>query len=235
MNRIIILSLILIAGNSLSAYSQVQVISPELQRFYDDYKHLQKFNESAEANYDGSPYLNKEFEPGKIILSNGNEYKDIMLRYNVYNDEFEFSNDNKVLALEKDPQFSAFIIAEKEFYYKKYFLKEKPKEGYLLKLVEGKYSLYLKYNVVLREAEEPKPFQEARKPNFVIQKPSYMIGSEREGIIVIKNLKDFYKYYQDLKGIVKDFAGREKIKLKSEQDYIDLVNFLNSQSQQQNK
>ena len=230
MNRIIILSLMLFAGSFFLTYSQVQVISPELQRFYNDFENLQKFNETAEVDYDGSPYLNKEFVSGKIILANGMEYKNIMLRYNIYNDEFEFSNKNKVLALKKDPQFSAFVIGEKEFCYKKFLLKERPKESYLLKIIGGEFSLYLKYNIVLREEEEPKPFQEARKPNFVLQNPYFLIGSEEKGIVVIKNLKDFYKSYPDIEDLVRDFAGQEKLKLKSERDYIKLVSYLNSKS-----
>lgn len=227
MKRFLQLSLLLLTFISLSGYSQIMDV--DFQSFYDDFDQLKRFNEYKEISYDGSPYLNEDFEAGKIILADGKEYKRILLRYNVFYDRFEFSRDGQALAIEKDPQFSCFFIGDRIFFYKKFKYKDDIQEGYLEQVVEGDYSLYLKHDIVLREGEEAGAFQETRKPTFVPQKPSFLIGSKDKDIISVKGSKDFLNKFNDLEELIEEYTGSKKLKLKTEQDYIELVNYLNSQ------
>ncbi len=229
MKRIVFLLLLLLSIISLPAYSQVMEI--DFQRFYYDFENTKSINKTAyEINYDGSPYLNDEFQSGKIILADGNEYKDVLLRYNAYSDQFEFNRNNEILAIIKNPQFSEFIFGDHIFCYQRFQIKNEKQEGYLEKIREGNYSLYCKHITILREGEETGAFQEAKKPTFIPQKPLYMIGSKDKGIVPIKGPKDLYNEFQDIEETIDNYTGKKKLKLKSEEDYIELINFLNSQS-----
>lgn len=195
MKRTIKLSLLLIFIISLSGYSQV--VNVDFQRFYDDFEQLKRFNERAEVIYDGSPYLEDEFHTGQIIMDDGIEYKDLQLRYNMFYDQVEFRNEEKVLSIDKGPQFSTFLIGDRVFSYKKFIIKDEIEEGYLEKLADGKYSLFLRHYIVLREGTDAGAYQEARKPTFIPQKPVFMIGSGENVIMPIRKLKDLYKLFPE--------------------------------------
>ncbi len=228
MNRIIILSLILIAGNSFSTYSQAQVISTELQNFYDDFASRKMMEGPIGEAYDGSPYLTDEFVSGTIFLANGEEYPDILLRYNVYDDLFELKKEDNIFIIDRQKTDYIFNLGDRIFSYNNYILKGRATEGYLEQLVRGTYSLYAKHIVVFREGEKPEPFKEARKPKFHIQNPDLLIGKDDGSIVEIKSAKDLYDKFNDLEKLIEEYTGNKKLKLKTEQDYIELVNFLNS-------
>lgn len=57
-------------------------------------------NVITEDQIAGSPYLKKEFENGSIYTVQRQQYNEIPLRYNIYNDNLEFKTpDNEIMAL----------------------------------------------------------------------------------------------------------------------------------------
>lgn len=226
MKRILHLSLLLFTTFSLSGFAQVMDIG--FQKFYDDFEHLKRFNETPEATYKGSPYLNDEFKTGKILLTDGQAYENVLLRYNVYYDNFEFSKEDKALAIDKDPRFSCFLIGERVFKLETFEFDGSTVKGYLEQLIEGDYSLYLKHKTILRDGEESGAYQQATKPAFFIQKPACLIGKKGGPIVEVRNSKDLLNTFGEIEGSIAEFRGKKKIKLKSTTDFKDLVEYLNS-------
>lgn len=220
--------LLLFVCISLSGFSQI--LDVNFQKFYDDFEQLQKFYSTSDSQYEGSPYLKDEFYKGTIILANGQEYKDILLRYNIYNDMFEFQKGKEALAIDKDKQFSCFILGIYTFKYFEFEYKNKIESGYLEQLIEGDFSLYLKHQVILKDGSDSGAYQEATKPTFYPQKPSFMLGSGPDKIVEIKNSKDLINKFKELEERINNYTGKKKLKLKSRNDYIELVNYLNSNS-----
>ena len=207
-----------------------QVMSTELQNFYDDFASKKLMAGPKIEIYDGSPYLNDEFTSGKIILDNGNEYNDILLRYNIYYDQFEFNRDGEELALEKGKYYSCFILGEEYFFYREFFIGNKKIEGYLKRITDGEYSLYIRYSALLREAEKPEPYKEARKAMFIPVKPIYLIGKNDGSIYEIKNSRDFLKNFSYLEEDIRNNFDK-KLKLKKEEDFVNLLNYLNGKNE----
>ena len=56
----------------------------------------------------GSPFANDEFLKGNVILNNDDEYENVPLKYNIYNDELYFKNA-------KDEMLLSFVIPVKSF------------------------------------------------------------------------------------------------------------------------
>ena len=56
----------------------------------------------------GSPFANDEFLNGNVVLNNDDEYENVPLKYNIYNDELYFKNI-------KDDMLLSFVIPVKAF------------------------------------------------------------------------------------------------------------------------
>ena len=56
----------------------------------------------------GSPFANDKFLKGNVILNNDDEYENVPLKYNTYNDELYFKNV-------KDEMLLSFVIPVKWF------------------------------------------------------------------------------------------------------------------------
>lgn len=222
--KTVITSLILLL---LAVTLSGQVLNLELQNFYDEHKMLKSL-QPVNFSYDGSPYLSDQFRNGDIILENGTVFKDIPLRYNAYYDLFEYTIKGNEYALDKSKKYSQFRIDEQTFIYKSYLFNSTEKEGYLEIVSKGNYSLYRIYKVVLKEAEEEGAYKEATRARFVHQKPDYLIGKGDDKIFSIRNKKELLKSFNKLTEPLKKYSGDKKIKLKNEEDYLQLVEFLNS-------
>jgi hypothetical protein len=218
--------LLLFVCISLSGFSQVMDVN--FQQFYDDFDQLQRFFQTSDSQYDGSPYLNDEFTKGTIILSDGKKYENILLRYNIYNDMFEFQKGNEALSIDKDKHFSCFTYGIYTFKYFEFEYKSKIESGYLEQVIEGDFSLYMKHIVILKDAEESGAYQEATNPTFYSQKPIFMIGNGPDRIVEIKNSKDLNNKFKELEETINNYTGNKKLKLKSKDDFIELINYLNS-------
>lgn len=198
------------------------------QKVIDDFLFLKSIN-PVDLVYDGSPYLNDQFRTGVVILENGTVYKDILLRYNVYDDLFEFSIKENLYELDKSKKYSEFRIDDQTFIYQSYLRNSAEKEGYIEIVLKGHYSLYKVYKVNLKDAEKEKPYQEATNAKFYSLMPDYLIGKGDGKIVAIRNKKELIKNF-DLSEPVRNYSGNKKIKFKNEEDYLHLIKFLNSLS-----
>lgn len=229
MKRIIKPILLFYLLTSLAGYSQMS--NDDLYAFFDDAAMLNIFSEIKELNYSGSPYLNDDYQTGNISFSDGNKYNNILLRYNIYYDQFEFNKGDKNYALETNPDIYLITLGDRIFVYREFEYKDKDQSGYLEQIIDGEYSLYIKHNVLLRTVEEIGAYSEKTKPTFWQQKPIIMIGSNKNPIAEIKGSKDFINKFPDLCDSVDKYTGKKKLKLKSVEDFKELVNYLNSQKQ----
>ena len=204
-----------------------QRINPEIQKLYDEHYHRIKMIKPVNFVYDGSPYLYDQFRTGDVIFDDGTVYKEILLRYNVYYDLFEFSIKGNEYALDKSAKYSVFRIGDQTFIYQSYLYDSIEKEGYIEIIAKGNYSLYRIYKIRFKEATAGKAYQEPANAKFTRPKPEYMIGKVDDKIVSIKNEKQLLKNF-DLSKQVKKYSGNKKIKLKNEKDYLKLIEFLNS-------
>ncbi len=222
--KIIFTSLILLF---LAVTLNGQTIYPEVQKVFDEHYYRLKTAEPIGFAYDGSPYLYDQFRTGDVIFDDGTIYKEMLLRYNVYYDLFEFSIKGHTYALDKSMKYSVFRIGDQTFVYQSYFYNSIKKEGYLEIIAKGNYSLYRIYNVRLKEAEMAKAYKDPTNAKFIYQKPDYLISKDDGKIVSIKNEKELLKKL-DLSEPVKKYSGNKKIKLRNEKDYLQLIEFLNS-------
>jgi hypothetical protein len=200
----------------------------DLVAFFDNAKMLNILKESKDNKFSGSPYLSEEFQPGNITLTDGHEYNNILLRYNIFQDQFEFTKEDTDYTLVKHPEIYLINLGERVFVFREFEYKDSKDSGYLEQLIDGKYSLYYKHKILLRAIEDVGGFSEESKPTFWHQKPLIMMGVEDKGVVEIKGTKDLYNKFPVLRDKLDAYKGKKKIKLKSVEDYMELVDYLNS-------
>ncbi len=180
----------------------------------------------------GSPYENKNFQPGKAVNREVGKPEDYYLRYNVYNDVIELkkhSNDQKIGGLIKSENIYA-IINNREYHYKKYLdSHSNTKEGYFILLKKGKHSnLYLKKTKEFKDKVMPKDNFEKEKPAQFTDDQSYYLQKGEVLVRVASRKKKFLQEYPDLSKQLGKYIKSEKINLRSEKDVIKIFNYLDT-------
>jgi len=211
------------------AFSSVyaQILDNKMIRLMDEFNELKRVFPSKEKEYEGSPYLTDAFDPGSIQMKDGNIYNDIPLRYNIHSDQVEFKQDEEAMAIQNPKNIKEVKIGNRVFVFCKYGDNSKQDFGYFEKIMDGKYSLYLRHRVILKAGGEAGAYQAATKPTFHLQKPDHYIVRNDSQPIKFKNSDDILSAYKDLEEPIKEYAGKKRIKLKKEEDYINLVKYLN--------
>lgn len=182
---------------------------------------------------EGSPYLKKQFLPGKVYEADKNAGT-FLMRYNIYNDVMEIMfKENEIQELLIHPRVKA-SIGTSRFIVHDYLdnLNNKSK-GYFEILSNGdKINLLKKHRVKFSPGEPAKTsFHKATKPKFEYLKEYYFRFREEELPIRIKKLKENHILYL-LKehGIAKEIIQAQNLDIRKEKDLIKLVEELNNSS-----
>lgn len=210
---------------ALSASSQV--LDNQMIKLLDEFDELKRINVRQESSYEGTPYLYEEYIPGDILMTDGRSFFNIPLRYNTYSNHFEFKNDSTSMEIGNSPDIALIRINSKEFIYSDFHFLGRKETGYLERLVNGSYSLFLLHRTILRKAQEGGAYQEAKKPTFVSQRPDYLIGSPNGKVIKVNSIKDLAQFGNEIEYELASYSGKKKLRLKKEIDYIKLVSYLN--------
>lgn len=209
-----------------SAFSQGNIYNEwsELQRKL----RLTRSVDEMKFEYDGTPYLYKEFSDAELNLSTGQVYKTIPMNYNVHNDEFEFLKDDVAFALRHNTMVSSIIMNDKTFFFLTYHYKTSEVSGFLELIVDGKTRIYKRHRVIYQEPKEAVGYQEAQKASFHPGQPDYLIDLDNGHILYFKKLNNIADMVPDITLELKKYIKDNKLKIKREEDIIKLAYYLNS-------
>ncbi len=187
------------------------------------------FDETSEQkNYEGSPFFNDNFFSGEVVINDSSNYRQVPLRYNIYTDKIQFSNNQgRILEFNLANQKYVFTIEGHQFVYKDYFSGKENEKGVLELLFEGQISLYKRYSVVFKSATKEAGFKPAEPNRFERLDDKYLIAIENnlpESINLSKKLLESLKVF---KPDIEEYVKTHKIKLRSEQDLIQLIQYCN--------
>ena len=183
-------------------------------------------------NYDdveGSPYLDPELIKGYVKFRLG-DTADYFLRYNIYADEMEYLDGDKLFVINNPDQVDVVAVNNHELYYTTYKFRNSFKKGFLEKLVDGHYALYIKYNIDYEKRKEARSSYEKPIPDrFVKKSPTWYCSIDNGPIKNFENdnsgLEELFRQdYPDVKAYIKS----EKLKLRKPEDVIKLFEYFNS-------
>lgn len=190
---------------------------------------LGKRVKSGEYKIDGNPYSNgKKFDKINIDGFSKNVQD---LRYNAYEDEMEFTQNNETYFTDKTEGLVVnFPELKKTYIVKNYTYLGNKKLGYLVLLnkKDAKYGLFKREKVELIPGEKsPNAYGKDANDYFAKEKDLYLIS----------NGNQFYKFPKDIdelagllsldKNELQSFTKANKINFNKEADLIKLVDFIN--------
>ena len=208
--------------NFLPLFSQIDTEGG----LFDEFRTLSNRNRTNQELYtrvEGTPYYSKDFVKSVIYLKNGN-YGTSALRYDLFQDEMEFVQDDKTLWLiKKDVNYISYgdeIIKVNENF-------EVPgKLAYYFVSDSGKYKVYIKKKVEYHPAVAPKGYSDGSPERFEVGSDEFFLQIGDEPVQKIKNKKALEAIFVNDQKVL-DYIKKEKIKLASN-DLQKLVKFLNT-------
>jgi hypothetical protein len=181
-----------------------------------DYKYVQ-----------GSCYFNKDFIDGRITLNTGQTFEG-PIRYDIFADQIEFKNPaNEIFTVQNPQAIRTVYMDSVKFNYFEPGEFENMKGFYEL-LVLGNYSLYKKYQILLKNPEAAGPGKYSLAAVFIPLDSKYYIMDTDDNFTEINNKKDLLLPGRDTAGLEK-FIKANKIKAKEEKDLIRFTGFLNQE------
>ncbi|MGC4039795.1 MAG: hypothetical protein QM710_03095 [Flavobacterium sp.] len=178
----------------------------------------------------GSPYLNKMFAPATV----SGVSKNAMMRYDAFNDEFEFINAAKdTLVLNKVTPYTniTFTVPNTRYQLLNYNYEGKAHNGYLIWLYEkNNYSLYKKQNIAyVKERIAKSSFDKDTPAHFENKKDTYYLkNGDKEILEFPSGKKELIKLYPEKKNEIEVFLKQNKIDFEKDQDRIKIIDFLSA-------
>ena len=176
----------------------------------------------------GSPYFSNAFMSAKVDNVAGKT----MMRYNVYNDEFEFiTPKNDTLVLDKIADFGNITTINGKNYNLVAYTNRQGKltNGYLINFYQkGDLILYKKENVTFYEARPAKTSLETSLPaKFVKADDTFYLKTKENAIVEFpESKKQLVKLNPAKKAEIETFLKENKISFTEDSDRIKIVDFL---------
>ena len=184
-----------------------------------------------ELDYDdikGSPYLNETLMKGYAKFINGDSTF-YFFRYNIYTDKMEYLKEDQMYVYENTSGTDYIYVDGHWFVNKSYKIRDEVKSGFLEVVATGWCNLYKQHVVDFVKMvpaqtpyhkDQPAHFS-ARKPNWFFSnstQPLTLISIDSDGLMAVTGTD-----YEE----VASYAKTQKLKVKKEEDFIELVQYLN--------
>lgn len=205
----------------------------QTQQTYDLFKRREFLSKTGNnldlSQIEGSPYLNDEFENGTIYTTEKQQYVDVPLRYNIYNEQLEFKSPQGIIQALATPEILELAkFGDTQIAYQPYISGNKTKNGFFIVLSTGKASLYSKPEIAFKEATEPAAYKEAEPPKFLRKSDEYYLRFDSTPAKRIGNKKDLIAAFPDKQSEIKSYISKNKIKAGKAESLKKLVEYYNS-------
>ena len=218
MKRLIFFGVLIMLSQIVTAQTVIQLPAEYLRNNVTG-------NNTVPENVQGSPYWDPEFVSGTVFVHNRESYP-ARLRYNAFNDEIEMEADGATVALLKRDYIHVQIGTE-QYQIEKFKEKGKAKQGYFVPLNQGANRLLLRRTIVFREGKEAESSYDDPMPARFDRSTAYFISIDSSSATSIRLRKKDVLDVFDNDPKLQDFVKTNKLKLKSAEEVIKVLDFLN--------
>ena len=163
---------------------------------------------------------------GKIIFKD--KEINVLLRYNVLDDEFELKNkaDESVVSIVRSNEIE-FVTGSAKFAMFKYLNKKDIiAEGYFEILNDGPIQLLKNYFITYNEAEPASnSYSQAKPPKYILSSEYFLLTDNNPAEHLLLRKTDILEALNT--EAARQFAKENKLKLKTEEEVYQLLNFIN--------
>ncbi len=179
---------------------------------------------------EGSAFFKENFLNGKVVLDNGIEFKNQLLKLNLLDNQIHYL-DNKKQEMVATASVREVVLFDSLFFLYHFFIhsdflkgENKPGTGWYERLSTGKAFLLKQYK---KELKESPLYGSATTELSITTQPRYYVlngGKWNQ----VKKLKNISELLSDKKTELSKFIKDQKLDIESEENLIALVNFYNS-------
>jgi hypothetical protein len=223
---------------SASIFAQIDGSPRQYESTSQLFQNLRKVINSKEKdpyeidwdNVKGSPYMDQNYKLGQFFVDK-KSYGNVMMRFNTYTDEIELMpiDGEEVGALMKIDN-SRLTFENKTLKLLSYKDEDgNVQKGYFLVLnTSHNVKLLLKKKCVFSPNEKALTANQADRAAKFTQYDYFYILKEGTPIMVSPKKKDIVKLFPDKKNEIKGYIKSERLKLKKQEDFAKLVDYIAS-------
>lgn len=198
---------------------------------FNNIEHQLRRDMITETPYiDGSPYLNDEFVSGKIITTDSLLYKNVPLRYNIFNDDMEIligsSQDPRVIT---DPRnYLYFSINERSFSYYTYTERNSAQQGYFEVLNKGYCQVLVRRRVIFEDREQARGYADAKPARFEEMPDQYYLKfGDKIPVEVRLRRRAILNVFGDKRQEISDFIRDQNLNFRNVDDLVRVADYYN--------
>ena len=176
----------------------------------------------------GSPYLDSEYKAGTVMTFDDILYKDIPLRYNCFDDIFEFKKDNVSYDLKPKEKIKRVAFGGKVFGYREFETNGGSDKSFCEILAEGKAVLCVRFSVKFYEPEPLQGFADPKPARFDDFSETYYISVNNSPAKKFSNSKKLLEMFGDKQKDVDGYMSKQKLSVKKLEDLKKIVTYYNT-------
>jgi len=179
---------------------------------------------------EGTPFFNEKMMKGAIILSEGKEYKNILVRINLLETQVNYMDNKNVELVASSPIKEVVLwdtVNNKDYRFVSYnyiISDEKPEKGYYELLQTGTIELYKQHKKLLSEF---RPYGSATEEQRIHTQSNYFLLKNRQWTKV-KKLKDLVELLNNKSAEIKQYMASNRISDDNQANYEKVVAYYNS-------
>jgi hypothetical protein len=173
----------------------------------------------------GTPFENDEFLIGNVMLNNDDEYENVPLKYNIYDDELYFKNA-------KDEMLLSFVIPVKWFKLAgQTYLNGFPeidnytRNSFYGLLAGNKIKLLFK---AYKTISETRPYNSPNVEKRFERDKAYFILKDGKMYRFKPSRKALLNLFDSAGPKIEEYIKREKINFRNDEDLVKIFEFINS-------
>jgi len=180
------------------------------------------------SDIQGTPYLNENFEAGKITTPEDSVFANIELRYNAFTDDLEFKQGENVFNIAYKTIVKKAEFGGEIFSCRSYDVDGNIRDGFFKILTEGRATLMAKYKILFLERVEAQAFSDYQPARFDVVRMEYFMAVDRNPAKLIPNKKGLVKMFGEKSNEMETYISKNKLSVKEGDSLIKIVMHFNS-------
>ncbi len=223
MNKYIFFIAIFVGVASNLVHAQINYTLKELSEKVDQLKWNNR-TQYDYSNVQGTPYLFEEFINGEVYYDRKIKISPILLRYNLYNDEFEYKDKSLNMTISNPESIDKIVLQGQVFIYVDNKNQAKV-SGYVKRWNDQFPAVLTKMKIEFFKKEEPRPYVESKPERFERAHNKHYLMKSEQDIERISSVKKLIKSLGNHKSELTEFAKKEKISSSDPEELAQLLKF----------
>jgi hypothetical protein len=171
-------------------------------------------------------YFPGQWVEGTARLSDGTVLDGILFRYNMYSQQMQFIKDGDTAAFAKPEELSSLSFDGHRFIYTNYRSGDESKEGYFEVCTKESCQLLLRREITYHIVDDLE--DGVINDSYILEQSYYLLKPNEPATLVRMNRKSVISAFCDKQEEVEKYIKKNKIRFKTRDDMVKVVEYYNS-------